>query len=272
MCGQKFGRLTVLSFAGVRNGRAQLVHCHCDCGTPTVVAAASLNAGKTRSCGCARREACSLSNRKHGLTHSPEYTSWRSAKQRCENPSDKDHHRYGARGIRMCERWLTFELFLADMGPRPPGTSIERLENSKGYEPGNCVWATPTEQSRNRRSVNRYEYNGESLALVEVAERAGVPHTRLKSRIKRGMSLTAALALPYAPGGSRLLERGKALDERLSAIDLACRLALRIRPLVVRARFAAKRAEILAPLTEVERRVVLADVARRIPAEASEAP
>lgn len=165
LTGRRFGRLTVVRRVEDRvtpSGRriAQWL-CYCECGGQCVVQGWNLSRGLTRSCGCYAREQHvkrgQTMNLKHGHNRrkavSPEYQSWRSMIQRCENPNAYDYARYGGRGITVCERWRScFENFLADMGPRPsPQHTLDRIDPNRNYEPGNCRWATKAEQSRNVR-------------------------------------------------------------------------------------------------------------------------
>lgn len=160
--GQKFGRLTVLRFDGIRPGRRYHWWCQCECGTEKSVMRQNLTRGKIRSCGCLRNEASARTMRanadkfigsrlRHGMTNSPTFASWNSMMQRCTNPRRDNYKFYGGRGIRVCKRWLTFENFLADMGVRPVGTTLDRINNNGNYTPTNCRWSTPKAQSNNRR-------------------------------------------------------------------------------------------------------------------------
>lgn len=155
--GSRFGRLVVVARSG------ELATCRCDCGAITSIRASSLGVA-TRSCGCFRSERMAKINTKHGQAKrdrvATEWTTWHSMLQRCDNPAHKSYARYGARGITVCERWRGehgFENFLADMGKRPTGLTLERSNNDGSYSPGNCVWATRSAQAKNRVERDRLD-------------------------------------------------------------------------------------------------------------------
>lgn len=180
-----FGRLTVVAFAGRRRGNS-LWHCVCKCGGATRSSTNDLKTGHTNSCGCYLSERVT----KHGCAGrgkmSPEYMAWSGIIQRCTNDKSPNYHNYGGRGIKVCDRWLTFENFLADMGRRPPGTTIDRKNNDGNYEPGNCRWATQKEQCRNNRRNRRITFDGETLTIIEWSERTGLPFNLIRKRLHRG--------------------------------------------------------------------------------------
>lgn len=153
--GQRFGRLAVVR-RHERNslsGKAQW-RCLCTCGGVAIATTGDLRSGATVSCGCFRKEQVGLSVHGHGRRgkhRSPTYHSWADMVKRCTNPRNWAWKYYGERGITVCERWMTFENFLADMGDRPEGLTLDRINNDGNYEPGNCRWATRKQQSENRR-------------------------------------------------------------------------------------------------------------------------
>lgn len=153
--GSRFGRLTVDSRSERRGSAGQTYwHATCDCGARVEVRGTSLRARVTRSCGCLQKDAVSARHTKHGLYRNVEFNVWRGMVGRCHNPKHADFGDYGGRGISVCDRWRdSFGAFLSDMGARPSRLhSIDRIDGRIGYEPGNCRWATPSEQMRNRKA------------------------------------------------------------------------------------------------------------------------
>lgn len=200
--GLLYGRLTVLSFAGFDRNRHSLWECLCICGKKTVVTSCNLVSGEVRSCGCGEAESRHLSAT-HGHTRgkksTPEYRSWLAMRTRCENSNRNTWNRYGGRGIKVCEQWAAFEVFLKDMGPRPKGTSLERIDNDGDYEQNNCRWATQIEQTANTSRNIFLTLDGETHWLSEWARRIGLGEATLRARLRRGWSAMEALTLPITP-------------------------------------------------------------------------
>jgi len=145
LAGQRFGKLLVVKEIEKRESEHILWECTCDCGNEIIVCGNSLRRGHTKSCGCLG---------KHGMYGTPTYRTWLHMIQRCNNSNSDGYRYYGARGITICERWLKFENFFKDMGERPEGLTIERVNNNEGYCLDNCKWATLAEQGKNKRIYN----------------------------------------------------------------------------------------------------------------------
>jgi hypothetical protein len=194
--GVRYGRLVPLGYVG--DGRWL---CQCDCGAQKVILGEALGC-HTLSCGCLRDEKIASVNFGHGKTGSPEYIAWLSMRRRCCDPTDDSFLFYGARDIKVCERWKnSFDNFLADMGSRPsPDHSLERIDSNKDYSPDNCRWATRSEQSRNKRSNQWITFDGETMIVTDWARRLGIKRTTLEQRINSyGWSVERALTTPVRP-------------------------------------------------------------------------
>jgi hypothetical protein len=156
MVGQKVGRLTIMADLGLDKNSHRLLLCVCSCGNSKTYVRSDLLTGRIVACGCRQRESGYLSF-KHGEARhrmvTPEYQTWLGMIKRCEDDSRKDYKHYGARGIKVCARWRhSFETFLADMGRRPLSKpTLDRINNDGNYEPGNCRWATWSQQNLNKR-------------------------------------------------------------------------------------------------------------------------
>ena len=203
MTGQRYGRLVVRSYKGSLKWE-----CVCDCGVIKHVSRTNLTSSQIMSCGCLFLDTLISRNTRHGRSRTTEYKSWSQAKSRCALKSNKNYDSYGGRGITMCESWLnSFENFLADMGPKPKGTSLDRKNNDLGYEPGNCRWATKKQQANNRRTTTHLTAFGETKSFADWAAdpRCVVKYVTLSQRIRAyGWQTEAALTTPAAKRGDNI--------------------------------------------------------------------
>lgn len=176
-------------------GRKSYVVCECRCGSVIVTWSGALKNGNTQSCGCRRLDRITEVSTKHGSSHTSEYKTWTHIKQRCLNPNDHAYRNYGGRGITICDRWRdSVDAFLADMGKKPtPKHSIDRIDNNLGYSPGNCRWATNTEQTNNQRSNVVISLYGMSMTASQWSRVSLVPASVIYYRISRGWSAKKAV-------------------------------------------------------------------------------
>ena len=174
MIGKTFGKLTVIGRSSNNSHRAAMWECKCSCGKSKIIKGASLRSGWTRSCGCLQAEA----TKSHGMSQSIIYHKWTLIKDRCQNPNNNDYSRYGGRGITLCDRWNKFENFFDDMGyPQDETSTIDRINNNKGYGPLNCRWIDQKTNSRNTRQSKWWFIHGHRFTSSTVAAKFyGVTH------------------------------------------------------------------------------------------------
>lgn len=182
LTGATYARLTATKCLGNR-GRFRLWECRCSCGKTTEVSVG--NWGKTQSCGCAL-------DAKHQMYDTQEYSAWKDMIGRCYNPKLKNYHRYGGRGITVCDEWRSkFLQFLADMGPAPKGFSIDRKDNDGPYTPANCRWATRHTQNRNKSNSINITYDGVTKNAADWALDLGVSYSVVRKHfVKTGKLIT----------------------------------------------------------------------------------
>lgn len=193
LAGKRFGKLLVLSLDPERApDRQARWTCRCDCGAQIVAKAGHLRSGSTRSCtsgGC----------QKNNINRHPLYRRWLNMIYRCTKPTAPDYSRYGGRGIRVCERWLAFENFLADMEPEyQEGLTLDRENNDGDYEPSNCRWATLEEQGSNKRTTVWLETPFGRMTQANAAKRANLPLEVFDNRYRKGWTVERLFGLNSA--------------------------------------------------------------------------
>lgn len=181
--GTKHTDLTVLSMHHERANDGHILWlCRCKCGRTTLARGSQLRSGRRKTCGC--RPSCLRHGHSSLGRKTKTYTLWKNIRSRCAATEGDDYRDYASRGIRVCGRWKdSFENFLADMGECPPGMQIDRINNNGNYEPGNCRWATGSQNSRNKRNNHLVTYKGRTQCLAAWAEELGIPYMKLYYRI-----------------------------------------------------------------------------------------
>lgn len=206
LVGERFGQWLVLSRAkNTKNGNTRFL-CRCDCGTEKEVSSSNLKYGQSTGCGHDKGARIRASKIKHGaFVHGqwhPLYNTWHSMHDRCSNPKNSEYHRYGARGITVCDAWDDFNQFVSDVGEKPtPQHTIDRFPDGNGnYEPSNVRWATKSEQNINRRTTVWLTHDGKTMCAAEWAKHLGFTKEGLYARLRR-MSIEDALSTPKIPRG-----------------------------------------------------------------------
>lgn len=194
LVGHRFGKLLVISKSPEKGKNGEVLwDCLCDCGNSRLAIAGNLRCGTATSCGCESY----TTRKKHGMTKTTTFKSWDSMKQRCLNENAPDYPRYGGRGITICNRWLeSFNNFISDLGERPEGTSLDRIDVNGNYEPSNCRWATRSEQQRNKSNTIYLEWRGEKKSIPEWADITGITRKIITERIKAKWFIEDALTKP----------------------------------------------------------------------------
>lgn len=189
IAGQRFNRLVAIEHVKYKGWL-----CACDCGSRIFVKGGALTHGQ-KSCGCVQREYGHRTSVTHGRSKSPEFRSWDGAIQRCNNPKNKRYDDYGGRGINVYQPWAdSFSAFFAYLGPRPSGTTLDRINNDGNYEPGNVRWATKKEQYANQRHTKRITWKGRTQTIGDWATELGLKRDALYTRVfKRGWPLDRAM-------------------------------------------------------------------------------
>lgn len=211
--GNRYSRLVVTSFHGHGKRGSQTVrlwNCVCDCGKTTVTSYGSLTCGNVRSCGCLLRDATTT----HGMSKSPVYKVWHAMLERCRNSHNQAWKDYGGRGIRVCERWHDFSNFNSDMGERPTGGTLDRIDVNGDYEPSNCRWVSQSINANNRRNNRIIEFRGELATLAQWARKCNLNKGALLYRLAHGWPIEAALTTPSDRSASNISTRSRLKKER----------------------------------------------------------
>ncbi len=185
--GQKFNKLTVLSFSHMTKKSQSYWNCICDCGKEKIIRGGGLKNGNVKSCGCISKEI--PNNTKHNMTGTLIYCSWRNMIRRCYDFKEIGYYNYGGRGIKVCKRWLTsFINFYSDMGEKPKNKSLDRINNNGNYTPKNCKWSTKKEQQNNRRNNISLTIDKITHTVAEWGRISKINRHVIYKRLRRGWS------------------------------------------------------------------------------------
>lgn len=194
--GTRFGLLTAVSLVerDISSANDHVWLFKCDCGSVKGIPIKRVRSGNTSSCGCLARVTLAARNTTHGLSkaHASAYRTWKDMRGRCLTPGNTDYPSYGGRGISVCERWDSFALFLSDMGDRPDGKTLDRIEVNGNYEPGNCRWADAKEQANNKRNNHIVSWDGVDKTLAQWCDQFGIEPSKVRYRLARGWPLHRA--------------------------------------------------------------------------------
>lgn len=200
LTGLRFGKLLVTKKV-TGSTRPVRWECVCDCGGGSTPSTENLRSGNSSSCGCEKNAVLGRSTTTHGMCGHPLYATWRAMRERCLNPKNPSYKNYGARGITVCPKWRdNFAAFVADMGERPPGMTVERIDNAKGYFPDNCKWATRSEQTRNTRKNINVTVGATTMCVTDWRTAIGVSRSAFAERVaRRGLEVAIRLYIAERP-------------------------------------------------------------------------
>lgn len=196
--GEKYGRLTVIEYVGKDGYNHKLFKCKCDCGNEIVSLGCNIKRGRTKSCGCYKRDLLKEIHTTHGKRNHPLYSVWRSMRKRCENPKDIGYRLYGGRGIRVCDEWNDFQNFFtwAIENGYKSGLTLDRIDVNSNYMPSNCRWASMKVQNNNKRNTIYISAYGQVHTIAEWEEITGINHETIYRRIKRRGCKDESVLLP----------------------------------------------------------------------------
>jgi len=197
LIGKRFGKLTVKREVERIHQFRRRLECVCDCGKTVIALAYNLRTGNTCSCGCLRRAMNVTHGHASNRSATPTYRSWQNMMKRCYDPKAVGYSNYGGRGIKVCDRWLnSFEAFLEDMGERPLGKSIDRINGNLDYQKENCKWSTSREQNSNRSNNRILSFNGQTKTVSDWARELNCRYTKLFHRLNRGWTVEKTITTP----------------------------------------------------------------------------